>query len=492
MTAILLAGAMPAAASSGDLTVGAVDYDEPATQTGGLAILFASDLALDEQGRPAAGARPWIDLTATAIAAVEFEDHYYEFASGSASVRDMTKDPTATGLDFASARAHLSDYQPGFEVHVYRLDGTIAYTLESGGGRFAAAETARMGPGGFGGDAIQGTPAAEEPRTFGLVERPGPWVQHYLTEPKLSAVLRGDFIVELSGITLAVESAGGDGLLRSGKWRDPVDPNVPPQASTAAAAMTERFVRLHLTGAVLEFATEGGSPDLLWAASDVAADFTGPATLVDARGTLGQAQLSHERHQLEAGNRVHFTPTADNALGLDIGPSPLEPSGGTLASVPSPASAALIGTGAILALAIAVGIGFVRRLLRLPALADVEKALEEGEYRKAARLAGRILARLPGSEEALLARAIALSKSGHHEDVVAEVTRHLALRPASDGSLHYVLGLAQIDAGRPGEGQASLREAVRLTPSLQAEVAPRLGKAFSVAQPTTRETHGYA
>jgi predicted Zn-dependent protease len=151
-----------------------------------------------------------------------------------------------------------------------------------------------------------------------------------------------------------------------------------------------------------------------------------------------------------------------------------------------------VGTGAVLALVAAIGVGVLRRVLRMPALADVEHAIEEGEYRRAAHMAGRILSRLPGSEEALLGRAIALSKHGDNQAVVAELSRHLAAKPASDGTLHYVLGLAQLEVGRKEEAQASLKEAVRLTPSLQAEVAPRLGKVFSSPVTTTKETHGYA
>ncbi|MEA3165618.1 MAG: hypothetical protein QOJ26_484 [Thermoplasmata archaeon] len=495
MTAALLATALPVAAEGPQVQAMAVEYDQPAKQSGALGLLYVSDLVLDKDGQSASGARPWIDLTAEAIHAVTYEEQFYQAQAPTTEFTFKTADldPESTPSDFTAAQAHLSAYQAGFQVHVYRLDGTVAYTLDSVGGRFNAIDDARMGPGGFGTDAaIQGDPAAGEPRTFGLVERPGPWVEHYLTQAKLGLVLQGDFVVEMSGITLDVQGADKDASLSSGVWQAPVDPNAPPQTEAAAVHVTQRFVRLQLTGAVLEFATDGGAPEMLWAATDMAADFSGPAVLVDARGTIDGVALDHARHVLPANSRVLFTPQDDGTLGLQVGPAGLSPESGRIASVPAPASAALLGTGAVLALGIAVGIGLLRRLLRLPALADVETAIEEGEFRKAARLAARILARLPGSEEALLGRAIALSKSGRPQDVVTELTRHLALRPASDGTLHYVLGLAQLEAGRPAEGQASLREAVRLTPALHAEVAPRLAKAFSVAPTTTKETNGYA
>jgi hypothetical protein len=495
LTAALLAAALPVTAA-GSLVANAVEYDAPATQTGDLAMLFVSDRVLDDTGQSAAGARPWVDLSAASISAVEYEERYAEGGAPGTEFKATgpPTDPKTTPSEFTQAQARLSEFQPGFRLNVYRLDGTIAYSVDSVGGRFASIQTAIMGPGGFGRDAVlAGSPASEEPRDFGIVERPGPWVEHYLTKPKMSVVLQGDFVVEMSGLSLEVDAESGPGMLRSGFWRSPVDPNAPPESTLVASSVTERFVRMHLQGAVLEFATEDGQPELVWAATDVAADFSGESVLLDASGQVPDAQLDHDRHVLPAGTRIVFQALAGDELELEIAPSSLGTRGGTLASVPAPASAALIGTGAVLALAIAIGLGVLRKLLRLPALADVEKAIEEGEYRKAARLAGRILSRLPGSEEALLGRAIALSKSGRHQDVVAELTSHLALRPASDGTLHYVLGLAQLDSGKAADAQASLREAVRLTPSLQAEVAPRLGKAFSVAQPTTKETaHGYA
>ncbi|HET6398102.1 MAG TPA: hypothetical protein VFH47_00935, partial [Candidatus Thermoplasmatota archaeon] len=50
-----------------------------------------------------------------------------------------------------------------------------------------------------------------------------------------------------------------------------------------------------------------------------------------------------------------------------------------------------------------------------------------------------------------------------------------AQRDPSDGSLHYVLGLALLDLGKDEEARQALSEAARRTPALAAEVHARLG-----------------
>jgi tetratricopeptide (TPR) repeat protein len=215
---------------------------------------------------------------------------------------------------------------------------------------------------------------------------------------------------------------------------------------------------------------------------------SGPVDLTGATGQLTRGgrtvSLDDAEATLDAGNTFTLAPSGER-LDIKVRPAPVQ-TRGFLAEVPAPASAALVGAGAAAALLAAVAIGLLRNVLRRPELADVERAIEEGSFRKAAYLAARILARRPGDESVLLGRAIALTKSGRPEQAVREVDAHLRGAPASDGSLHYVLGLAQLDLGRDAEGRAALREAVRLTPSLHTDVAPRLGSVAS------KETHGYA
>src|SRR5688500_11221899 len=141
VTAALVAGALPASAEDGFTTVAAVEYDSAATQAGGLAMLFARDAVLDRQAQAASGARPWMDLQAGFRPGVEYEDRHAE-ATVPAGQTPLVfpgpvTDPKATPFDFRAAQAHLTEFQPGFEIHVYAMDGTIRSTMDSSGGRFA-------------------------------------------------------------------------------------------------------------------------------------------------------------------------------------------------------------------------------------------------------------------------------------------------------------------------------------------------------------------
>jgi hypothetical protein len=486
--ALLAAMAQPVAAD-GVYTAASADFNDPAVQDGALAMLLIVD-EVDSpftavEGTPGTTPTPSLEIAAASAQVVSYEYKTRETPAG--TLRDLPTDPEPQRdqLDLESALIQMAGFQRGFQVHVYGLAGDLDYHLETDGGVIQAIEgVVEMRRGDINRDDPERPQSGVDSPDFAVVERPGPLLIQVKSLPHLRLTVSGDMVVEVMGIHVRAQGGDTDATLESGAWREPVEP-LP--GGTEAALFEERqvFVRMVLHGATVELGNDGGAPHITWASREITSSFSGPVTLGP-----GIAGPQAERVVLDAGSRLRLVPVGDQ-LAIEVAPANLG-THGMLASVPAPTSAALIGAGAVLALGIAVGIGVLRRLLRLPALADVETAIEEGEYRKAARLAARILTRLPGSEEALLGRAIALSKGGRSQDVVAELTSHLALRPASDGTLHYVLGLAQLETGQAAEAQASLREAVRLTPSLQAEVAPRLGKAFSVAQTTTRETYDYA
>lgn len=474
----LLASA-PAAAGQAQALTAVIAYDAPATQDGDLAMFFLSQL------RPDTGL-PWMDLSAARVEAVEWEQEYDQFETGVVAPSGVANDPVPNGRTLEGPHLVLKEFQGDFEVHVFAAAGTLPYQLESTGGQIESG-SARMGRGGYGAVA-DGNPLrdgrADSP-DFTLVQRDGEWVVHTSSAPRVGLRTSGDFVVELRGFTLANLANPGE-TVESGTWTTPIA-GAPAATQGAAYHVRDVFLRLTVTDGVLDLGTEAGEPKTYWAASQVSSLHSGAVTLKEAVWAGDPAR--HTRSVVPANRVLEIRPEgAQLAVGVS------EPSSSPLgvAAVAAPASAALVGTGAVLALAAAIGVGVLRRVLRLPALADVERAIEEGEYRRAARLAGRILGRLPHSEEALLGRAIALSKDGRPAVVVDELSRHLAERPASDGTLHYVLGLAQLEVGREEEGQRSLREAVRLTPSLQPQVAPRLGKAFSPPTSTAKETHGYA
>lgn len=493
--AALVAVAPTAAADEGSLRASEFSFNDPASQLGKLAMAMVIEAPRLDDAQGGAGAIPRLEAHAAAL-----EARSYQSASfGTAAGPNQVDPPAKETLPLTDARLDLASFQPGFQLHVYSLEGPLSYRTETDGATLASLAPVSMGPGwlGKGSGPGDGVPAGSNPDSadFARVDHPGPLVVQDQSAPRFRLLVEGTMVLELHGLTLDATAADGSATLASGTWREPVDPALPPATTAAAYQERSTFLRLFLKDGSLEFATDGGSPRIALAALDVQGDHSGPVTLEEASGSVERdgrkLVLDGSRHVVAAGSRLQVAPES-SALAIDVDEAPLGPSGGTLASVAAPASAALMGTGAVLALAIAVGIGLLRRVLRMPALADVETAIEEGDYRKAARLASRILARLPGSEEAALGRAIALSKSGRHQEVVSELTGHLARRPASDGTLHYVLGLAQLESGRETEGMASLHEAVRLTPALQAEVAPRLGKAFSVHASTTRDVHGYA
>lgn len=476
----LLAGVPAATAANAHVLTSVIAYDAPASQQGDLAMFFLLQLA------PKTGL-PWMDLSAARVEAVQWQQEYDQADADGIRQPVPGDPPTPTPHDLTDAHLVLQSFQGTFEVHVFSPQGVLPYKLESNGGQITS-DTPRMGEAAYGPTAAGAamTDGRADGSRFSLIERAGDWVVHTSGAPRVGLHVDGDFVVEMSGLTLA-DPADPSTTLESGKWTSPIA-GTPPQTQGAAYHVRQVFLRLTVTGGALDVGTEAGSPDLYWAASDVSSVHSGAVTLKDA---VWNGDGAVQTRAVVPANSVLAIRPQGTQLAVGVSDAPAGPQG-AVAQVAGPASAALVGTGAVLALAAAVGVGVLRRVLRLPALADVEGAIEAGEYRKAARLARRILARLPGSEEALLGRAIALSKDGRPDVVVDELTRRLAERPASDGALHYVLGLAQLEVGREEDGHRSLREAVRLTPSLHAQVAPRLGKPFSSPLHTPKETHGYA
>jgi hypothetical protein len=481
--------AQPASAEGMALAEAAM-FNDPASQEGQLSLVLVNDggnpFATVEPA-PGTTPTPLLDITAASAVVVDYQYSSRDTPQGRLTSDDVKRHE----LNLQDAVVQLTKFQPGFQIHVYGLDGAdLTYRAQTDGGVVRSIpDTVELSRGELGRDDTSTVPSGSDTPDFAYVERAGPMLIQDESAPRLRLTLMGDMVVEITGITVRAQDADDDATVESGAWREPLDP-LPAGSEAAVFVQRNSFIRMVLQGAAVELGSDGGSPDMRWAIRETTSDFTGPVTLELASNQVRGANPDPDRTVIAAGSQLMLLPQADQ-VAVEVARSNLG-TRGTLASVPAPASAALIGTGAILALAVAVGIGVLRRVLRLPALADVETAIEEGEYRKAARLAARILSRLPGSEEALLGRAIALSKAGRPGDVVTELTQHLALRPASDGTLHYVLGLAQLDVGQAKEGQASLREAVRRTPALQAEVAPRLGKAFSIPPISPKETHGYA
>jgi hypothetical protein len=343
-------------------------------------------------------------------------------------------------------------------------------------------------------DPMTGTPPAHEFHAFSSS------VPMVMASPRgaSSLTLQGDFTVELWGLSGQLTGNGPSRELKSGTWTDPVSPGAP---SDNVYNERNSFLRLRVQGgtATLQLPAEVTAQ---WAGAGSSITTNGAILLESPTGTLVTAQgqevaVNSARHIVEGHHvlQMRAEPSGLDVriIGLDENGNPIQPAGAmeSLPAVVAGATAAVFGASLVALVAWLA----TRRLRRQPVLADVEAALEAGQYRRAARDAGRILARRPGLETALISRAIALSKAGRNRQVVAEVESHLEDGNPSDGVLHYVLGVAYADLGRPKDAESSFREAVRRTPDLHAAVQNRLPAGSRSPAPSTKspaEPHGYA
>jgi hypothetical protein len=486
----LAAVALPGAAETSDLRAGSMSYEGSAMHQGLLAALFIAENG-DAAGLGNEVSVPWLAGTAGTMVARSYtieQDQVTveELPAFNAATTPQEPQPVEESTA-AQATLRLAGWQPAYEVHVFALEGSLEFEAAAGNQVLEPSPQVVMEHRVFAGATKSSEAQGLDSYTFARREFAGPLAVHRGANDRSELTVRGDLVVEIHGLTLDVASLEGATTLASGRHYEAIAEGVPAER---ASRVRDTFLRLFLDDAELTFAADGGSPRFEWASVSSTLEPSGPVTFYHSYGAIGDAVLQDDRFVLDAGHVLAITPQMEG-LAVDVHDPDLG-TRGTIAQLPAPASAALVGGGAILALVTAIGLGLLRRVLHPPVLADVEASIEGGQFRRAARQAARILARRPGDENALLARAIALSKRGQQDMAVVEVGRHLAQRPVTDGSLHYVLGLAQMDLGQVEAGRASLREAVRLTPSLVAEVAPRLGKGFSAPSTTARETNGYA
>jgi len=286
--------------------------------------------------------------------------------------------------------------------------------------------------------------------------------------------LTGSFTLEVIGIDFQLQAAGVDQTLHSGTTRTPLQPGAPDTVH----AIREDFLRISIRDGDLRMVV-GGAPLLQWSSPAVETRASA-LTLEGATGSLvmpngDREHLNGATYHLD-GHPYDLT-TDPSQQGLQLGITGLDSHGDPIpppTTVHSEAPVALwVAALAALALAGAVALAVLLRR-RQPTMADLESHLETGQFRRAARDAARILARRPGFEDALISRAIALSKLGQDRRVVREVEAHMAQHDPSDGVLHYVLGLSLKGLGRTERAEAALREAVRRTPSLEPQVRPHL------------------
>lgn len=500
--------APPAAADVGELRAEASVHAGGSRLTGDAVAFFLVDEVVDPEALPAvspatASDEPvlGIDVDAGQLEAMVFERHQIVSAQDlvfQADPRHPTQPPTRQVLE--RAKGQLVAQQDKFQVTVLPADpaAAVPFSAKAQAGRMEPVDSLHMGPGRFR-HAIAGDVDDRDPQVYDFwnVRIDAPLVVHEDEVGQMDVTFTGDLIIEVLGASLQLRGQDGDLTLETGVWRDPGLGTGAPIDQPAASAQRTVFARILLMDAKVRITVQGGSPGLYVAAPAMDSDNDGQVTLLGAVGRVGVGdevrELDGDRYVAPPAHHIQVGRDGD-LLAVSLAPMSQGPTPAGQALFPATASSLLVGVGAVLALAMAVALGLARRITHTPELAQVEAAIEAQRYGQAARLAKRILRAQPASEDAMLGRAIALSKDGRAGRAIAEIHSHLAKRDASDGALHYVLGLAFLDLGREDDARAALGEAVRRTPALQADVVSRLGQQTSSApQPTSaREVHGYA
>lgn len=291
--------------------------------------------------------------------------------------------------------------------------------------------------------------------------------------------VQGDFLLEFIGLRVSLEAEGLEETHYETGQSETVGDDL-------AGVSDQKLLRLLVRGGDLYLRQEN-SPGRLTQLAAVSADVQGD----DGRLSLHRFQdvldigtptdrsvrflRGYEGSLAPRDERVVLTLAGSDREGVAPASAWLSPAGFN----PLPIVAGLV-TVALIAVALRTGRG-------TPQLAHMEDALEAGCFGRAARLAGRILRTDPARESAHLGRAIALSRTGRPERVVRDLKRFLRDHEPSDGTLHYVLGLAYRDLGREAAAEEALSEAVQRTPALAQQVPdmpapPRRGAAEGDAQ----------
>lgn len=500
VAALLVPGA---AAEDGQLTASAASYEGGAKLDGQALAFFLSEATSDESVAQSASDIPIVqlDIKAERLEALLVEQRLLLNPTAAGFTQpvpdpryDGTQAPQRHVLD--DAHAVLDQEVTGLQLHLLPADGEVLpFTADNDAGELVELQDLWVAAGYFG---EKRTNDVEETRgdanpAFWRFGHDGSVVRHKdLGNAKL--VFTGDMVLEVMGGTLDARDRDDQVTLTSGTWREPAAP-VPGMPDELSSQRTV-LLRVFLTGATVRVDVRGAGADVLLAGPDASAALGGVAHLSGASGQIVSdgdvLTLDNEPFTVPAGNVLGMRP-GEGALALDVHPQASSVAGtaGGLGANGWPAQVALV------AAALAVGAAVALALLRRSTHADlraVEAAIEGGRYGRAARLAKRVLRHQPGLEDAVLGRAIALSKSGRAGAAIAELHEQLERHPATDGSLHYVLGLSLLDVGRVADARAALGEAVRLTPALAQDVQARLGTQGPSSSESTpsREVNGYA
>jgi len=488
------AGALPSLAS-GEITGNAVRLEGRANAT-----VTVEALAF---GRPDGAGAPALVLTADTLAWSTAEDSgAVAGPNGDVSTVGSTRaaEPYPAPVTEHHATLAFTDAQAAYLVHVFAVGDPLEGAAAFPGATLVTFQHPYMTES-QGIDEMQPTDPnpSDMPNARFWPHALGGAMVLLTPDPASSLDLTGDFVLEVIGLQGTLHADSGDHDVRSGDWQTPVAPGVP----LAVAHNEDRaFVRIAVHSGSLHVRSAADAP-MQWAADGGGFQLSGAAQFHAARGAA--VTPSGDQVQVDAASF-----TVQGPLGLQaspdvagvhtrlwgIGPDgqPIAPAG-QAARLPLDLALPLAAVAAGLAALAILAWAALRRFGPAPRMEDVEAELAAGRYLRAARDAGRILRRSPQLETALISRAIALTKAGRPQRVVREVQAHLARRAPSDGVLHYVLGVAQLDLGARPEAEAAFAQAVRRTPALAADVNSRLPSASSAPNPSPgplADGHAYA
>lgn len=300
----------------------------------------------------------------------------------------------------------------------------------------------------------------------------GAWVLGQTSAPGFEVALDGDFEIELRDIDLIVRSASGEETITTRPYEERYHALQPDGTAMLVRTIVEPFLRISLDKADATVAMPLLQGTAYWLADEQATRPMGHVTLQDAQGAViigGEKQtLTGEDVTLREPSAFTLAPNGQR-MAL-AGPVTTAAASG-LAMGPIDADTWVLTALAVgLLLAAIAGLYFLVRRPVAARLQRVEHAIEKGSFDRAAKLAGRVLAKDPADERAAVARAVALSKAGHHGQVIEELEPRLAAAKPTDGVLHYLAGLAHMNQGAKGKANRLLRQAADLTPSLNGAV----------------------
>ncbi len=408
-------------------------------------------------------------------------------ASGDAKMMPTMemRNPTMT-LDAAEStyRMQVRSLTPGtgFDVALAAMGGTAH-----------AVEGVVMDRCGVRGSSESSDECRDNQAEFATVTENGPLVHVKAASIGHIVEVSGDLVLEFTGVSITAEDEVGkteslDGRSKTGPVQTDTGLSLPAESQAVVYETEYHYITIKLTNARLQFVVEDEKAFSSWVYEEVSVLPQGKTTFANATGDLNrdgvQFRYNNEDAVLEPGNFRIDMLAREQMLDLDVVPagSDAPRTTGTFL-LPKNTSTwlggSLVAVG-VAAMAVAAAILVRRRVAGLPHISGMEKALAEGRFSSAARMAKRILDKEPGMEDAAIGRAIALHKGGRSRLAVREVRKRFRDgREPTDGVLHYVMGLACIDLGRNEEAQEAMRQAVRRTPSLLGEVKAYFPSLFS-------------